>query len=108
MNEYNSTTETIVKNPAKKTKRLSFDRRIALRRNQEKAVAPIRNKKDNKDDNKRIEELVRTYSASTDLVSLDWKKMKIPPVLSSTEQTWLFKLMQPMKVVEAEVINSEN
>ena len=98
MNEYNSTTETSVKNPEKKTKRLSFDRRIALRRNQEKAVAPIRNKKDNKDDNERIEELVRTYSASTDLVSLDWKKMKIPPVLSSTEQAWLFKLMQPLKV----------
>ena len=71
MNEYNSTTETSVKNPVKKTKRLSFDKRIALRRNQEKAVAPTRNKKDNQDDNERIEELMRTYSASTDLVSLD-------------------------------------
>ncbi|GLT35834.1 hypothetical protein SLA2020_102520 [Shorea laevis] len=37
--------------------------------------------------------------ASTDLVSLDWKKMKIPPVLTSSEHVWLFKFMQPLKAL---------
>ncbi|XP_059462714.1 RNA polymerase sigma factor sigE, chloroplastic/mitochondrial-like [Corylus avellana] len=52
-----------------------------------------------KDENAKIEKLVREYSASTDLVSLDWKKMRIPPVLPSSEHVWLFKLMQPMKAL---------
>ncbi|KAM2070776.1 hypothetical protein ACFX16_002123 [Malus domestica] len=52
---------------------------------------------DQKNENEKIEALVREYSASTDLVSLEWKKMKIPPVLTSSEHAWLFKLMQPMK-----------
>ena len=46
----------------------------------------------------KIEELIREYSVSTDFVSMDWKRMRIPPVLSSSEHAWLFKLMQPMKV----------
>ncbi|XP_002513587.2 RNA polymerase sigma factor sigE, chloroplastic/mitochondrial isoform X2 [Ricinus communis] len=96
----NRTSRTIVRNRAKKTKRLSLDKRIALKKNEEEeVVGPIRKKKDSKDDNEKIEELVRTYSASTNLVSLDWRKMKIPPVLPSTEHAWLFKLMQPMKTL---------
>lgn len=89
----------VVRNPAKRAKRLSLDKRIALGRDKnERKVAAFWKKSDRKNENEKIEELVREYSASTDLVSLDWKKMKIPPVLSSTEHAWLFKLMQPMKV----------
>ncbi|CAN4087631.1 unnamed protein product [Withania somnifera] len=54
--------------------------------------------KDETEDEK-IDKLVREYSAATDLASLDWKKMKIPPVLPSSEHAWLFKLMQPMKAI---------
>ncbi|KAE8662167.1 transcription factor TRY-like isoform X1 [Hibiscus syriacus] len=57
------------------------------------------NKKGIVNESEKIDRLVRDYSASTDLVSLDWKKMKIPPVLPSTERTWLFKLMQTMKAL---------
>lgn len=93
------TSKTIVKNQKKKAKRLSLDKRIALRENkEEKVVTLVRKKKDQKDENEKVEELVREYSASTDLINLDWKKMKIPPVLPSAEHAWLFKLMQPMKV----------
>lgn len=95
----NRASKVIVKNPAKKTKRLSLDERIAMRKNTiEEVVTPIRRKTGAQNEDEKIDELVRDYSASTDLVSLDWKKMKIPPVLSSTEHAWLFKLMQPMKV----------
>lgn len=89
----------VIKNQVKKVKRLSLDKRIALKKNKEdKVVAPMRKRKDVKDENAKIEKLVREYSASTDLVSLDWKKMRIPPVLPSSEHVWLFRLMQPMKV----------
>ncbi|XP_004234180.1 RNA polymerase sigma factor sigE, chloroplastic/mitochondrial isoform X2 [Solanum lycopersicum] len=64
--------DNVVKNRRKKSKRLNLDQRIALLKNKEGA---------------------------TDLASLDWKKMKIPPVLPSSEHTWLFKLMQPMKAI---------
>ena len=108
MNEYNSTTETSVKNPAKKTKRLSFDRRIALRRNQEKAVAPIRNKK-------KITRMIMKGLKNSwghilyQLIWLAWTEKNEDT--SSTVFYWasmVVKLMQPMKVGEAEVINSEN
>lgn len=89
----------VVRNLVKKPKRLSLDKRIELRKNKdEEVVTKIRKKMDRKNEQEKIETLVRDYSSSTDLVSLDWKKMKIPPVLSSTEHSWLFKLMQPMKV----------
>ncbi|XP_049368223.1 RNA polymerase sigma factor sigE, chloroplastic/mitochondrial isoform X2 [Solanum verrucosum] len=64
--------DNVVKNRRKKSKRLNLDQRIALLKNKEGA---------------------------TDLASLDWKKMKIPPVLPSSEHVWLFKLMQPMKAI---------
>lgn len=111
--------DTVIRSRSKKAKRLSLDKRIALKRNKEdkefvaigkrklsgsekskkeKEVVLVRKRKDSENENEKIENLVREYSASTDLVSLDWKKMKIPPVLPSSEHTWLFKLMQPMKV----------
>lgn len=92
-------TDGVVRNQNKKPKRMSLDKRIALKKNKkEEVVAPTRKKRNVKSRAEKIEELVREYSTSTDLVSLDWKKMKIPPVLPSPEHTWLFKLMQPMKV----------
>ncbi|CAN1267644.1 RNA polymerase sigma factor sigE, chloroplastic/mitochondrial [Linum perenne] len=79
----------VVRNPEKKSKRLTLDGRVALKKNN---VV--------KDDEcRKIEELGTQYSGSTSLGSLDWKKMKIPPVLTSSEHTWLFNLMQPMKAV---------
>uniref|UniRef100_A0A2N9EN09 RNA polymerase sigma-70 domain-containing protein n=1 Tax=Fagus sylvatica TaxID=28930 RepID=A0A2N9EN09_FAGSY len=94
------TSNKVIKNQIKKVQRLNLDKRIALKRNKEdEVVSLIRKRKDIKNENVKIEKLVREYSASTDLVSLDWKKMKIPPVLPSSEHAWLFKLMQPMKAL---------
>ena len=95
----NANNQIVVRNQTSKTKRLSLDKRIELIKNrEEKPVVSVRRKKSTENESEKIDSLVRDYSASTDLVSLDWKKMKIPPVLPSTEHTWLFKLMQPMKV----------
>ncbi|RID59403.1 hypothetical protein BRARA_F02635 [Brassica rapa] len=96
--------KVVVRNNVKKEKRLTLDKRIALKRNvQEKPVnasSSAREKVTKKQqEEEKIERLVRDYSASNDIVSLDWKKMKIPPVVSSAEHTWLFKLMQPMKAL---------
>ncbi|KAJ8747878.1 hypothetical protein K2173_013046 [Erythroxylum novogranatense] len=91
--------KSVVRNHVKKVKRLSLERRIELRKSKDEGVVTSMRKKLKKDEDERIEELVKEYSGSTDLVSLDWKKMKIPPVLTSSEQTWLFKLMQPMKAL---------
>lgn len=95
------TTDNVIRNQRKKIKRLSLDKRIALKMKEREVLAsPSRKSKQSKgDEDEKIDRLVRDYSASTDLVSLDWKKMKIPPVLPSTEHAWLFKLMQPMKAI---------
>ncbi|AQK89018.1 RNA polymerase sigma factor sigE, chloroplastic/mitochondrial isoform X1 [Zea mays] len=45
------------------------------------------------------EMLLREHSVSTDMGSLDWKRMKIPPVLTSSQSARLFKTMQPMKAI---------
>lgn len=91
--------DNVVRNPNEKPKRLSLEKRIALsKKKDEKVVSSNQNKRHCKNEDENIDRLVREYSASTDLVSLDWKKMKIPPVLPSSEHAWLFKLMQPMKV----------
>ncbi|KAK1326671.1 hypothetical protein QJS10_CPA01g02175 [Acorus calamus] len=85
----------VVRNHRSKVKRLSLDKRVALKKK-------IKRGMDGGDElmgSRDIERLVREYSVSTDLVSLDWRKMKIPPVLPSSEHTWLFKLMQPMKAI---------
>ncbi|KAL6127213.1 hypothetical protein ACLB2K_075254 [Fragaria x ananassa] len=98
--EKRTSDDIVVRSVTKKAKRLSLDKRVALKWNKDEKVADsvVRKRKDKKSENEMMEELVREYSASTDLVSLDWKRMRIPPVLSSSEHTWLFKLMQPMKV----------
>lgn len=98
-NEDNLSIGIVVRNENKKTRRLGLDTRIALsRRHKEEVAIPARNMKARMTESERVDELVREYSAFVDSVSMDWKRMKMPPVLSSSEQNWLFKLMQPMKV----------
>lgn len=95
-----SDSETVVRNRKKKPKRLSLAKRVELKRNKEEkevVVSARKRRASSENEEEKIEKLVRDYSASTDLVSLDWKKMKIPPVLPSSEHSWLFKLMQPLK-----------
>lgn len=83
----------------RKGKRLNMEKRIAMKMKEDGEVESIQNIKLSKnEEEEKIDRLVREYSSSMDLVSLDWKKMKIPPVLPSSEHAWLFKLMQPMKV----------
>ncbi|KAK2983655.1 hypothetical protein RJ640_023189 [Escallonia rubra] len=93
--------DNVVRSHTKNVKRLSLERRIALKRNKDDEVVTSaqrsRNSEDDQDE--KINRLVREYSVSTNLVSLNWKKMKIPPVLPSSEHTWLFKLMLPMKAI---------
>ncbi|XBJ21061.1 hypothetical protein VPH35_011780 [Triticum aestivum] len=45
------------------------------------------------------EALLREHAVSTDMGSLDWRWMKIPPVLSAPQSARLFKIMQPMKAI---------
>lgn len=90
----------VVRNHRRKTKRLTLEKRIALRKknvDKEEPMGSVSRRKDG-EASYNVDRLVNGYSIATDLVSLDWKKMKIPPVLSSSEHSLLFKLMQPMKV----------
>ncbi|XP_047094575.1 RNA polymerase sigma factor sigE, chloroplastic/mitochondrial-like [Lolium rigidum] len=45
------------------------------------------------------EALLREHAVSTDMGSLDWRRMKIPPVLTSAQSARLFKIVQPMKAI---------
>lgn len=94
------TNDTIVRSRRKKEKRLSLEKRIAPRMKKEgEVIASSREGKCSMNyEDEKVDRLVREYSVSSDLVSLDWKKMKVPSVLPSSEHAWLFKLMQPMKV----------
>ncbi|KAL5192666.1 RNA polymerase sigma factor sigE, chloroplastic/mitochondrial [Glycine soja] len=86
-------------NKNKKAKRLTLDQRISLKNNKRgDEVIPTRKKRNFRNRIEKIEELIREYSVSNDFISMDWKRMRIPPVLSSSEHAWLFKLMQPMKL----------
>lgn len=91
--------DNVVRNQ-KKERRLTLENRIALsmKKSDELAASSQKVKHRKLDENEKTDRLVRGYSGSTDLVSFDWKKMKIPPVLPSSEHAWLFKLVQPMKV----------
>lgn len=91
--------DRVVRSRKTKAKRLNLDERIELQKNKEgEEVIPTRRKINVKNRIGKIEELVREYSILTDFGSLDWKKMKIPPVLPASEHALLFKLMQPLKV----------
>ncbi|XP_057950461.1 RNA polymerase sigma factor sigE, chloroplastic/mitochondrial [Malania oleifera] len=88
----------VVRNQSRKQKRLGLEQRIALSKMKEdRVVDSVLKKKNSKDENEKIHRLLRESSAPTDLIGLDWRKMKIPRVLPSSEHAWLFKLMQPMK-----------
>lgn len=93
--------DSVVRSRKNKAKRLSLDKRIALGKKREVQAmisSQITKSRESVEDEK-IDRLVREYSNSSDIVSFDWKKMKIPPVLPSSEHAWLFKLMQPMKAI---------
>lgn len=90
--------DRVVRNQNVKAKRLDLDERIALKKNNSEDAIPTRKKRNVTSKIEKIDELLREYSVPADFVSLDWKKMKIPPVLHSSEHAFLFKLMQPMKV----------
>lgn len=84
----------------KKQKRLCLDERIAMRESRVgEMVSSIQKKNKFVNEVEKINKLLREYSSSVDFVSFDWKKMNMPPVLPSSEQAWLFKLMQPMKAL---------
>ncbi|KAK6117710.1 hypothetical protein DH2020_048562 [Rehmannia glutinosa] len=95
------TADNVVRSLRKKESRLSLEKRIALRTKKEGEypASSQKRKHEKNGDDEKTDRLVRGYSASSDLVSFDWKKMKIPPVLPSSEHAVLFKLMQPMKAI---------
>nr|AKC88758.1 sigma factor [Pelargonium tetragonum] len=91
-------TNTVVRNRVKKVKRLALDERIALRNKDERkldAMLILKNSEP-KDENEKIKKLLWDYGAPI-VFSVNWKKTKMPPVLSHSQHTWLFNLMQPMK-----------
>ncbi|KAK1409099.1 hypothetical protein QVD17_35624 [Tagetes erecta] len=89
-------TVDIVRGQHKKFHRLTLENRIHLK-NKKDVTSNQKRKHVKGNEEEKINRLVSNYSASTDLGSLDWKKMKIPPVLPSSEHTRLFKLLQTMK-----------
>ncbi|KAG6511194.1 RNA polymerase sigma factor sigE, chloroplastic/mitochondrial-like [Zingiber officinale] len=90
----------VVRNRKKRAKRLGLEERVRLRQGKEEEESVEAKKRGRRRDLEGdAETLVREYSISTDLYSLDWKRVKIPPVLSSAEHKWLFELMQPMKAI---------
>ncbi|CAL5204019.1 unnamed protein product [Lathyrus oleraceus] len=92
--------DRVVRTQKTKAKRMNLDERIALKMdNDSEDVTPTRKKRNGRKRIGKFEELLREFSVPADLVSLDWKKMKIPPVLPSSEHTFLFKLMEPMKAL---------
>ncbi|MQM11284.1 hypothetical protein Taro_044193 [Colocasia esculenta] len=98
----NMETDDAMKSPKRKLKRLSLHDRIALRKKKAKSSASESYLTETGEKTSEyLDNLLRDYPMSTDLVSLDWKKMKIPAVLSSSEHISLFKLLQPMKAILA-------
>lgn len=96
--------EGVVRNSKRRMRRLSLDARMALRRLRKEEGEVISGdgvRKGASEEREEVEvvKLLREYSVSIDLVSFDWKKMNIPPVLSLSEHMWLFKLLQPMKAM---------
>ncbi|KAL7605440.1 hypothetical protein Lser_V15G20100 [Lactuca serriola] len=96
-----NTTVDIVRGHHKKLQRLTLEKRIHLKseKNSTLITSNLKRKQGKVNEDEKINRLVKDYTASTDLGSLDWKKMKIPPVLPSSEHTRLFKLLQTMKAI---------
>ncbi|GJR20208.1 RNA polymerase sigma factor sigE, chloroplastic/mitochondrial [Tanacetum coccineum] len=96
-------TVDIVRSQHKKVHRLTLENRIHLKSKSDVPVISSSQKRKHVkvNEHEKINRLVKEYSSSTELGSLDWKKMKIPPVLPSSEHTRLFKLVQTMKAILA-------
>ncbi|KAL5230625.1 hypothetical protein ABZP36_029401 [Zizania latifolia] len=74
--------------------RMDLGKRVRMRREGEAGAGKGEEKE------REFEEmLLREHAVSTDMGSLDWKRMKIPPVLSSPQSARLFRIMQPMKAI---------
>lgn len=79
-------------------RRMDLEKRVEMK----SAAATSREQQQGEEDegDREFEEmLLREHSVSTDMGSLDWKRMKIPPVLTSSQSARLFKTMQPMKAI---------
>nr|AKC88735.1 sigma factor [Erodium trifolium] len=94
-------TDNVVRNRVKRVRRLNLDKRIALRKKKdEKMGASLSHRnKEPEDEDEKKNKLVREHLASANLARVDWKRTKMPSVLPSSEQDWLFRLMQPMKAL---------
>lgn len=99
----------VVRNPRKYKKRLSLDSRVALRKarlermqSKERAASLGQNKLNSSNEDpdiwsEEIDQLIKGYLMSMDLLSLDWNRLQTRGLLSPAEHNWLAKLMQPMK-----------
>jgi RNA polymerase sigma factor len=75
----------------KRGRRMDLGKRVEMKQKEGDASGKM-------EEEREFEEmLLREHSVSTDMGSLDWKRMKIPPVLNSAQSARLFKTMQPMK-----------
>lgn len=89
----------VVRSGRKMPIRMSLSKRIALRNTIDREMfSSALRRKNAKTEEDRIHKLIREYSMLSEVGSYGWKKMKIPPVLPSSEHSFLFNLMQPMKV----------
>ncbi|KAJ3670922.1 hypothetical protein LUZ60_008348 [Juncus effusus] len=83
----------LVRGKRRKMRRMSVEKRVELK----KARDEERMKEDSFEDQLLMESTTNLGNGNVN--SLDWKRMKIPPVLKLAEHTKLFKLMQPMKAI---------
>ncbi|KAL9256326.1 RNA polymerase sigma factor sigE, chloroplastic/mitochondrial-like protein [Drosera capensis] len=91
----------VVRNMDKKVKRLNLDKRIQMKKSENGEVISLpKMKGEVKSEDEKIKELVREYSRFTNMGSVNWKTGKMPPTLPSSEQAWLFELMQLLKVLK--------
>uniref|UniRef100_A0A0E0DV11 RNA polymerase sigma-70 domain-containing protein n=1 Tax=Oryza meridionalis TaxID=40149 RepID=A0A0E0DV11_9ORYZ len=87
--------------------RMDLGKRVEMRRREEEEGGGGAGKVE--DEERGFEEmLLREHAVSTDMGSLDWKRMKIPPVLTSAQSIRLFRIMQPMKSILEVKENLEN
>lgn len=85
---------TVVVRSRRRGRRMDLGKRVEMRE------AAAGGKLGGDDEAAEFEEaLLREHGVSTDMGGLDWRRTKIPPVLSAAHSSRLFKLMQPMKAI---------
>ncbi|XP_006655642.2 RNA polymerase sigma factor sigE, chloroplastic/mitochondrial [Oryza brachyantha] len=94
-----SATVTVRSRRRRLGQRLDLGKRVEMRRREEEAGAGAGAGKREDEEREFEEMLLREHAVSTDMGSLDWKRMKIPPVLTSSQSARLFRIMQPMKAI---------